>query len=115
MTTVPQNLFSGALSDVAATLYTAPDLTTARVNDANVVNTSASDVTLTLWVPQGGSAGSSNIVLDTLTIPAKTTGNGGRADVPALRGRVIGAGGTIAGRASVAGVLTLVIDGIVRT
>lgn len=122
MATTSKNLFTGTVGSAAAALYTAPSEaagdtadTTAAVTAAGVVNSSASDVTLSLWVPQGGAAGASNIALNALTIPARTNANGGYLPVIALSNCQVGPGGTIQGQASTAGVLTLIINGYERT
>jgi hypothetical protein len=122
MATTIKNLSTGAISNVVSVLYTAPSIaggdaadTTAGVTAAGVVNSSASDVTLSLWAPQGGAAGISNIILNALTIPARTDANGGFLPVAALRGVTLNPGGTIQAQASTAGVLTLTINGYTRT
>lgn len=53
------------------TLYTVPASTTAIVKTIIMTNTTASDATISVWhVPNGGSYGDSNALVDTLTIPA---------------------------------------------
>jgi hypothetical protein len=111
-----RQLFIGQLTTDATVLYSPlsdEDFTVmGRIQDGSVLNVSAADVTLSLWVPSGGAAGAQNMILKEWTVPAWTAANGGRADVPSLRGRVIGSGGSLVAKASVAGALTLAADGM---
>jgi hypothetical protein len=115
MTTTPKRLFTGRVgATVTSMVALAADATvTQQITAASVENTDASDHTLTLWAPTGGSPGATNVVLTTLTIPGKTNANGGfRSLEPYLRGKVIAAGYSIQGQADVDGVLTVIIDGL---
>ena len=67
----PNKLGQGAVGITPASLYTVPLLTRAIVKDIDVVNTTAVDKLIRIYlVPDGDSAGTANALIYDLTIPA---------------------------------------------
>jgi len=92
MTVTAKRLVSGSqLTGAAATYYTAPLATKAVVKNANVCNSTAGAVNLTVHlVPNGGAAGATNIL-----ISARAVAPGAVDRCPELVNQVIEAGGTL--------------------
>src|SRR5688572_161067 len=92
MTTTAKRLVSGSqLTGSAATYYTAPSLTKARIQAAALTNTTGGAVACTVYlVPSGGSAGATNTFISARSIAAGET-----YPCPELINQVIEAGGTI--------------------
>jgi hypothetical protein len=71
--TAGKKLYQGSMAISNATLYTVPSSTQTEVSAIVLANTSASSQTVTLYhVPNAGSAGVTNILFPTITIPANT-------------------------------------------
>lgn len=92
MTTTAKRLVSGSqLTGSAATYYTAPSLTRARIQSASLVNTTGGAVACTVHlVPSGGTADATNTI-----ISARTVADDETYPCPDLINHVIEAGGTI--------------------
>ena len=89
-----------------ATIYTAPDNTTAQVVFANCTNESASDATFTIHVVQsGGSLADTNIYVD-----AKALGAGKSDLIPEIVGMWLSAGDYIIAFGSIADAMNLRIS-----
>lgn len=108
MAITPRRMVSGSqLTTSAATYYTATNVK-AQIQALTLTNTSAGAVTVTVYlVPDGGTAGDSNTVLDTKSINA-----GESYKVIEAIGQWLEAGGTIQALASSATAITLVASGI---
>lgn len=109
MAITPKRLVSGSqLTAVAATYYTAPASTRARIDACALTNTTAGAVTATLHlVPSGGSAAVSNMVLS-----AKSLAAGETFIPPGAIGQWLEAGGTLQAMASAGAAITLVASGV---
>lgn len=106
MTTIAKRLVAGSqLTAAAATYYTAPAATKAVVKNANVCNSTAGAVNLSVHlVPQGGVADATNIL-----ISARPVAAGAVDRCPELVNQVLEAGGTIQ---ALGLALTLVASGV---
>lgn len=111
-TRLPQRLVSGVqLTASAATYYTAPANTLTTVSACTLTNTTAGAVTATVYlVPNGGTAGVTNIILSAKIIAAGESYN----VMPAI-GQTILSGGTIQALAGAATSITLVASGYETT
>lgn len=94
MTTTAKRLVSGSqLTAAAATYYTAPALTRSIIKAAQLTNTTAGVVAVTMYlVPAAGSAGATNTVISARSIAAGETYN-----CPELVNAVLEPAGTIQG------------------
>ena len=102
MTDTYKTLSQSQLPNAAAAQYTVPGATQAIVRSIVLVNTSASPVTVSLFV--NGSA-ASNKILDTYTIPANT-----RVELNGII--TLAATNTIQGVCSTAAVVTMSVFGL---
>ena len=109
MATKGQRLVEGSqLTASAATYYTTPPNTKARIDALTLTNTSAAAASVALHlVPAGGTAGDGNVILKAKAIEA-----GGSYSVREALGHWLEAGGTIQALASVATAVTLVASGV---
>lgn len=112
MAITPQRLVPGSqLTTSAATYYTAPANTRARVDNLALTNTSAAAVTATVHlVASGGSATSSNCILSARTLAAGET-----YVVPSAVNQWLLTGGTIQALASANTSITMVASGVEYT
>jgi len=93
-----------ALTTSVSTLYTSSSGASSHVNSINICNTTSSAINVYLFfVPSGGAAGTGNAIFYNTAVPAGTT-------VLWESTQIIGAGATIQGYASAAGV-TVTISG----
>lgn len=106
MTTTSKRLCTISLSGAASDLI-APTGAKNVIQAATLTNTSGSAVAVTLWLPAGGAAGATNLVLS-----AKSVAAGASYIVQEILGQTIEAGAALQGLASVAGVVTLVCSGL---
>jgi hypothetical protein len=92
MTTTAKRLVAGSvLTGSAVTYYTAPTATRAIPRSAQLVNTTASAVSCTVYVvPSGGTAGAANTVISGKSIAAGETYN-----CPELVNQVLEPGSTL--------------------
>lgn len=115
MATVPYTMEPATLTAAAATYVTCPAnqyLTTKKVT---VTNTSASSVTFSLYkVPSGGTAGTGNLLISGLVIPANSV-NGGVKEIYEAENQILQAGDTLQALAGTASVLNLNVSGILQT
>lgn len=109
MAIIPQRLVPGSqLTTSAATYYTAPANTKARIDNLTLTNTTASAVTATVHlVASGGSASASNTI-----VSARSLAPGESYVVPGAINQWILAGGTIQALASSATAVTIVASGV---
>lgn len=109
MATKGKRLVGGSqLTTSAATCYTAPPNTKARIDAMVATNTSAVAVTVTVHlVSQGGSAADSNVILK-----AKNLAAGESYTVREALGQWLEAGDMIQALASAATAVTLVASGV---
>jgi len=113
MTITLKNLVPGTsqLTASAATYYTAPNGTGAKINNASAMNTDSSARTFTVHiVPSGGTASNSNMVIN-----AKALQPGETYNCPELVGKNIMTGGTIQALASVTTTVSFQVSGIEQT
>lgn len=105
MTITARSLVAGStLTGAAASYYTVPAGTKAVIKSATVCNTTAGAVNLTLYlVPNGGTAGASNTVVNARSIAANASDN-----CAELINKVLEAGASIQ---AVGASLTLVVSG----
>jgi hypothetical protein len=103
-----KRLVSGSLlTGSAATYYTASNVTT-RIDKMTATNTDTSARTITVYlVPNAGTAGDSNIIID-----AKSILPGETYTCPEGVGHVVQNGGTIQALASTAGVVSFMSSGV---
>lgn len=108
MATTPKRLVDGSqLTTSAATYYTCPTLTRARIATFAATNTSGGAVTISVHlVPSAGSATDSNIVADEISLAAKET-----KSISGAIGQVLEAGGTIQALASANTAINIVVSG----
>jgi len=108
MATTPKRLVSGSqLTTSAATYYTTPAATRARIAAFTATNTTAGAVTMTVHlVPSGGSADNTNKVADAISLAANET----KAITGAI-GHVLEASGTIQALASANTSINIVVSG----
>ena len=108
MAAIPKRLVAGSqLTTVAATYYTATNVTT-RIDACAITNTTAGAITATVHlVTSGGSATASNCVLSAQSIPA-----GGTLIVAGAIGQWLAAAGTLQALASANTSVDLVASGI---
>ncbi len=107
----PAALIEGvALTDSEVGYYTVDDETIgAGVGDITLLNTSAADVTVSLWlIPEGDTSDVANAILYEFTLPAKIPQNF------SMR-KFINPGTSIAALASVTDVVALSVSGVVVT
>lgn len=98
------------LTNATATYYTATNVS-ARVDKATIANFTAGAVTATLYkVPSGGSADTTNILLDGVSIGAHAT-----YTCPEFVGHWLKPGETIQAKASALASLSLMVSGIETT
>lgn len=109
MATTGKRLVEGSqLTTSAATYYTAPASTKARIDAMTLANTGAAAVTVTLHlVPNGGAADDSNVILKEKSIAA-----GESLTVREALGHWLEPGGTIQALASAAASVALVASGV---
>jgi hypothetical protein len=111
MAAQPKKVPSAQITDVMATYYTVPPNTIFRVMKLQLVATTANARTVSVYyVPSGGTADDTNIVLDEQVIPPKGV-NGSDAEYPQAY-HVLEAGTTIQAIADVTQEVTLQISGI---
>lgn len=80
-------------------IYTAPGSTTVKVAELLIANTTASNITINLYmVPYGGTAGSANLIGASIPIPGNST-------MQWEMSQILASGDFIAASASAAGVL----------
>lgn len=101
-----KRLCTTTIGSSAGLAYEAESVT-ARIHAAVLMNDNASAVTVSIWLPSGGSAGVSNKVLKDKSIAA-----GGSYVVKELIGHTLEAGFSIQAAASTANVVSLVVSGI---
>ncbi len=94
------------LEATPATVYTAGESTSARIDACSICNNGPDEETVTIWAPVGGSASDANIIVRDFSIP----GNGEKEVTHLLR-QVVEAAGTVVAQASTGGVLTLTMSG----
>ena len=69
----PVQLGLAAITGTVATLYTVPLLTKTYLKDINICNTTASSITVNVYlVPSGGTAGTSNALLYGFSVAANS-------------------------------------------
>jgi hypothetical protein len=88
-----------------ATMY-APSGYSAQIDACAMTNNSGSDVTISLWTSSGGAPGQENIILKDFTVPAGLT-----RKAYEVGSQVIEDGMAFYAKASVDGVITLVVSG----
>lgn len=105
---LPKQLSAGAqLTTSVATYYTVPANTITTISACTLTNSTGTARTVTMYlVPNGGSAGVTNIILSARTIAAGESYN-----VSAAIGQTIPAGATIQALADANTALTLVASG----
>ncbi len=105
--TVKQLTPTAQLTAAAAVYYTAPANTTAEIGAATVTNVTATARTVTVsLVPSGGSAGLTNIVVQTRTVPANAA-----VQLWELIGQKLPPGATIQALADAATAVNLTVGG----
>lgn len=101
-----------ATSLVALVSSSSMYLTTKKVT---VTNVTSSAVTLTVnKVPNGGSAGSTNVLVSALSIPPNTI-NGGVKEIYELENQILAPGDALQFQAGTASALNLSVAGILQT
>ncbi len=106
---------AAVLTASVATYVTTPANQYFTSKKVTVSNTSASAVTLTIYkVPSGGTAGSGNLLVGGLTIPANTV-NGGVKEIYEAENQIFYQGDTLQAFAGTAAVLNLNVSGIMQT
>lgn len=109
MTVTPKKLFTPALLTAsAATYYTAPASTKTVIKKATLTNIGTDAETVDLWlVENGGSAGDSNKLLDSIPIaPGKTY------EIYEMEGHIMNAADFIRALASTASKVNLQVSGV---
>jgi len=102
MSTALKRAYTGQLAATVATLYTCPANTTARVLKSTATNDTTTPDTVTFYlVPSGGTAGVTNLILNT-----KAIGNKETYECPEVVGQILEAGDTIQGLAGTADQIT---------
>jgi len=95
-TRLKRGIAGSQLTTSAATYYTAPANTSVQIIGIRLTNTSASNITATVYlIASGGSASASNTV-----ISARTLAPGETYNCPELTGQVLEAGGFLQALAS---------------
>jgi predicted phage tail protein len=108
MATAKRLVPGSQLTTSAATYYTAPAATTARITAFTITNTSAGAVTASVHlVPSAGTADDTNIIADVLPLSANQT-----QTLTAAIGHVIETGGTIQALASAGTSVNIVVSGV---
>jgi hypothetical protein len=113
MTIQLKNLVPGTsqLTNAAATYYTAPAGTSARINNATLLNTDVVARTATVHiVPSGGAAGNANMIISARSIQPGETYN-----CPELVAKNVMAGGTIQALASANATISFHVSGLEQT
>ena len=96
------------LTASVATYYTCGTNTTAVIQSASVVNTSANARTVTVYrVPSGGTAAASNMLISAFSL-----GPGEAYTCPELLGKVLGAGDTIQALADSTTAVSIQVSGV---
>lgn len=105
----PKNLVDAAqLAGSAGTLYTVPASTTTKLTNITLVNDTTSAVTATIYVvPNGGSAGVTNILINAMGVPTD-----GSPLILEFGEFYMETGATIQGLASAADQVTYHISGV---
>lgn len=98
---------SAYVPTTAATIYTAPSLTTTIVDKCTMTNTSATAATVNIYiVPSGGTLGASNLITSALSIPGNTA-----QVLNEMQNQILNAGDMIAVSAATASVIVARISG----
>ena len=101
-----RDAYTGQLAAAAATLYTAPTGTRARILKCTVTNDTTTAVTFVLYkIPSGGAAGADNTIINT-----KTLGSQESYTCPEVVGHCLDPGDFIQGYASAANQVTIFIS-----
>jgi ATP-dependent protease ClpP protease subunit len=102
----PTRLYIGQPRTSNTTLYTVPSGKKAIIKQILLSNTSASDVTVTIYlVPSGGTAGANNMIVPGITVNAKTV-------VTIDMAQVMNAGDFLVGVQNTSGAVTVTISGV---
>jgi ATP-dependent protease ClpP protease subunit len=102
----PARLYIGQPGTSNTTLYTVPSGKKAIIKQILLANTSASSVTITIYlVPSGGTAGAGNMIVSDITVNAKTV-------VTIDMAQVMNAGDFLVGVQSTSGAITVTISGV---
>jgi hypothetical protein len=101
-----KNAYMAQLAGAAATLYTCPANTQARVLKCVATNdTTVADTATFYKVPSGGAAGVTNLIMN-----AKAIGDKESYECPEVVGQVLDAGDTIDALAGTADQITVALD-----
>lgn len=106
MAFTPKRLFQSQIGTSETTKYTVPASTSCIIREVLVANTTASAANFEMsFVDSGGTAGDSNRVVPTVSIPAKTV-------VSFTYYEVLATGGFISTKAGTATALTVTASGV---
>jgi len=106
MGTVLERAYTAQLAAAAATLYTCPTGTRARILKCTATNDTTTAVTFTIYlVPSGGAADATDLLINT-----KALGSQASYTCPEVTGHVLEPGDTIQGLASIADQVTLTLS-----